>query len=63
MMPRELTYPAQNPAWLVEELAARVARLTVSHRDPERFHLEKDDIAHSLRCLADELQAMQGRQA
>lgn len=33
-------------------LAGRVQRLTVSHRDPERFHLDKSEIAHQLRQLA-----------
>jgi hypothetical protein len=31
------------------ELATRVERLTVSHRNPERFHCEKSEIAYSLR--------------
>lgn len=35
-------------------LAARVARLTPSHRDPERFHVEKSEIAADLRRLARE---------
>jgi hypothetical protein len=34
------------------ELAARVRRLVPSHRDPERFHLEKSEIEHALRRLA-----------
>lgn len=37
------------------ELAGRVQRLTVSHRDPERFHIEKSEIAHDLRRLAEDL--------
>ncbi len=35
------------------ELASRVRRLLPSRRDPEAFHLEKDEIAHELRRLAD----------
>lgn len=36
----------------LEELAARVQRLTIDRRDPERFHEERSEIAHALRCLA-----------
>lgn len=38
-------------------LADRLARLTVSHRDPEAFHLEKAEIVGELRRLADEIRA------
>jgi hypothetical protein len=33
-------------------LARRVERLTPSHCDPEAFHIEKSEIAHSLRRMA-----------
>ena len=33
-------------------LATRVRRLCPDHRDPERFHLEKDEIERELRRLA-----------
>jgi hypothetical protein len=33
-------------------LADRVLRLTVSRRDPERFHIDRDPIAKTLRALA-----------
>lgn len=46
---------ATDPAALADELAARVSRLNVSHRDPERFHIEKSEIANALRVLADDL--------
>lgn len=36
----------------IEALAHRVRRLSVSHRDPERFHIDKSEIAHALHCLA-----------
>ncbi len=36
------------------ELARRVDRLRPEHRDPERFHLVKSDIAAELRRLAAE---------
>lgn len=39
----------------VTDLGNRVARLSVSHRDPERFHLDKSDLAHELRLIAKEL--------
>lgn len=39
----------------IEELAYRVRRLTVSHRDPERFHIDKSEIAYELHCLASSL--------
>lgn len=34
------------------ELARRIERLAPSHRDPEAFHLERDDIAKTLRRFA-----------
>jgi hypothetical protein len=37
-------------------LASRVARLSPDRRDPERWHLEKDDIAKSLRRVARNLE-------
>ena len=36
----------------IEELAERVGRLVPSHRDPERFHVEKSEIVASLREVA-----------
>lgn len=36
-------------------LAAQVARLAPSHRDPERFHMDKAEIVAELRRLAKEL--------
>ncbi len=38
----------------LEEIADRVRRLIPSHRDPERFHVEKSEIEHELRRLARE---------
>lgn len=34
------------------ELAKRVERLAPSHRDPEAFHVERDEIAKTLRRMA-----------
>jgi hypothetical protein len=34
------------------DLADQVLRLTVSHRDPEQFHIRKSEIVHRLRGLA-----------
>lgn len=36
----------------LDELARRVGRLAPCRRDPERFHVEKSEIAHELRRLA-----------
>jgi len=36
----------------LDDLAARVSRLSPSHNDPERFHVEKSEIVHDLRRLA-----------
>lgn len=46
----------QATARAVSSLAARVARLSPDRRDPERWHIEKDDIARALRRLARELE-------
>lgn len=37
---------------ILEELADRLRRLRPDHRDPERFHAEKSEIEHALRCMA-----------
>lgn len=37
---------------LLRDLADRVRRLSPSHRDPERFHIEKDEVARQLMTLA-----------
>lgn len=36
----------------IEALASRVLRLVVSHRDPERFFIDRSDIAGELKQLA-----------
>jgi hypothetical protein len=36
----------------LDALAERVCRLIPSHRDPERYHIEKSGIVHDLRRLA-----------
>ena len=38
------------------DLARAVARLSPSHRDPERFHQDKDEIRRELLRLADSSQ-------
>ncbi len=35
----------------IAEIAGRVARLTVHHRDPERFFIERSEIVADLRAL------------
>jgi hypothetical protein len=41
----------------LDDLACRVRRLAPSHRDPERYHVEKSEIEHELRQLAKEVRA------
>jgi hypothetical protein len=41
-----------DPAAALKDLARRVARLAPSHRDPERYHVEKSEIVAELRRLA-----------
>jgi hypothetical protein len=36
----------------LEDLAQRVSRLVPSHRDPERFHLDKSEIVEDIRRLS-----------
>jgi hypothetical protein len=36
----------------LDRLAEAVARLSPSHRDPERFHIDRSEIAGELRELA-----------
>lgn len=45
---------------VVRDLAARVGRLTVDRRDPERFHQEKSDLVDELRRLAHVLEGAGG---
>jgi hypothetical protein len=47
-----LTRAAQGPVPTLEGLADRVARLTPSHRDPERFFMDRAELAGELRRLA-----------
>ena len=44
--------PAASERGVLISLANRVRRLCPDHRDPERFHIEKDAIEHELRQLA-----------
>jgi hypothetical protein len=41
-----------TPSPTLDELAGRVARLIPCRRDPEAFHIEKAEIAATLRRLA-----------
>jgi hypothetical protein len=34
-------------------LAERLSRLSPSHREPERYFIEKDEICRELKCLAE----------
>ena len=40
------------------DLASRVARLAPSHRDPERFHLEKSELADTLKRWAADMRSV-----
>jgi hypothetical protein len=48
---REAT-PTHSLPGRLEELAAKLRRLAPCHRNPERFHQEKDEIMHDLLSLA-----------
>lgn len=50
--PTPQDFPRNPLASDLARLARRVRQLTVSHRDPERFHIEKSEIEHKLRQLA-----------
>ena len=43
------------PSSTLEALAERLVRLSVCHRDPERFHVEKHTLAAEMRRLARDL--------
>jgi hypothetical protein len=53
-LPRETNRPDRGVILSPEldALADRVRRLLPSHRDPERFHVERDAIERALRRLA-----------
>lgn len=53
-LPRETGRPDRGVILSPEldALADRVRRLLPSHRDPERFHVERDAIERALRRLA-----------
>jgi hypothetical protein len=36
----------------LQAIATRVARLTVSHRSPEKFFEDKSELAHAIRQIA-----------
>lgn len=43
------------PSAELDAIAERLARLHLTHRDPERFHLEKFSLAAELRGVAREM--------
>src|SRR5262245_30650006 len=45
-------YPTRAEANELHVLAARVARLTVSHRSPEKFFEDRSELAYELRAMA-----------
>lgn len=52
---RQVRQVRQEPAADLDRLAHAVARLSPSHRDPERFHMDRSEIVAELRRLAREL--------
>ena len=51
--PEKATAKAFNVHDRLQELSGRVRRLTVSRRDPERFHTERSDIAAEIQKVAE----------
>jgi hypothetical protein len=45
-------YLTTNERHAVEQVARRLQRLAPSHRDPERYHVEKDSICRALRDIS-----------
>lgn len=45
----------RSKSFALASLADRVRHLRPSHRDPELFHIEKSEIEHALRRLAQEI--------
>ncbi len=45
---------------VARDVAWRLRRLSPSHRDPERFHIEKDALARRLELLARRLEVDHG---
>ena len=43
---------ALEPAGRLAQLAAQIERLSVSHRDPEAFFIERSEIANELRIVS-----------
>lgn len=50
---------AVEPAGRLAQLAAQAERLSVSHRDPEAFFIERSEIANELRAVARVLPAFE----
>ena len=47
------TFAPDLTAWLAE-IAARIERLGPDHRDPERFHVDKDQLVKDVRRMVRE---------
>ncbi len=56
-VPTKRTTQPAPPAADLDRLAHAVARLSPSHRDPERFHMDRSEIVAELRRLARTLAA------
>lgn len=48
--------PTDVSPYELRRLAERVRRLTPDHRDPERFFIERSEVADMLRRLAREME-------
>jgi hypothetical protein len=51
-LPTRKFYPTHAERDELQAIATRVARLTVSHKTPERFFEDKSELAHAIRQIA-----------
>lgn len=52
-----MTCPAASTvACSLSAIADRLAKLAPSHRDPERYHIDKSELVHDLHQLAQRLE-------
>lgn len=52
MLDRHRREPRIKPADVIRDLAYRIDRLRPDHRNPERFHEEKSEIAYEMTEIA-----------
>jgi hypothetical protein len=51
-LPTRPFYPKPNERDELQAIAARVGRLTISHKSPEKFFEDKSELAHAIRQIA-----------